>query len=37
MTKRVKRIGCSNIKDLLEQGKLEIVDANTLIEMTTFV
>ena len=37
MTRRVKRIGCSNIKDLLEQGKLEIVDANTLIEMTTFV
>lgn len=37
MTRRVKRMGCSNIKDLIEQGKLEIVDANTLIEMGTFV
>jgi hypothetical protein len=37
MTRRVKRIGCSNIKDLIEQGKLTIVDANTLIEMSTFV
>ena len=37
MTRRVKRIGCSNIKDLIEQNKLEIVDANTLIEMGTFV
>ena len=37
MTRRVKRIGCSNIKDLIEQSKLEIVDANTLIEMGTFV
>jgi hypothetical protein len=37
MTRRVKRIGCSNIKDLVEQNKLEIVDANSLIEMGTFV
>jgi hypothetical protein len=37
MTKRVKRIGCSTIKDLIEQGKLVIKDANTIIEMSTFV
>ncbi len=37
MTKRVKRIGCSTIKDLIEQGKLTIYDANTIIEMATFV
>lgn len=37
MTKKVKRIGCSNIKDLIEQGKLDIYDADTIIEMSTFV
>jgi len=37
MTKKVKRIGCSNIKDLVEQHKIEIVDADTIIEMSTFV
>ena len=37
MTRRVKRIGCSSIKDLIEQKKLLIYDANTIIEMTTFV
>jgi len=37
MTRRVKRIGCSSIKDLIEQRKLTIHDANTIIEMTTFV
>ena len=37
MTKRVKRIGCSSIKDLIEQGKLKINDAQTIVEMSTFV
>lgn len=37
MTKRVKRIGCSSIKDLIEQKKLNICDAQTIIEMSTFV
>ena len=37
MTRRVKRIGCSNIKDLIEQRKIHIVDANTIVEMSTFV
>lgn len=36
MTKRVKRVGCSNLKDLLEQGKLEVYDTNTIIELTSF-
>jgi len=36
MTKRVKRIGCSTLKDFIEQKKLNIVDANTIIEMSTF-
>jgi hypothetical protein len=37
MTKKIKRIGCSNIKDLVEQHKIEIVDADTIVEMSTFV
>ena len=37
MTKKTKRIGCSNIKDIVEQGKLEILDNETIIEMSSFV
>ena len=37
MTRRVKRIGCSSIKDLIEQEKLRIYDAQTIVEMSTFV
>ncbi|OUW45499.1 MAG: hypothetical protein CBD47_08500 [Synechococcus sp. TMED187] len=37
MTRRVKRIGCSTIKDLVEQKKLIVYDAQTIIEMSTFV
>lgn len=37
MTRRVKRIGCSTIKDLIEQKKLEIYDSDTIVEMSTFV
>lgn len=36
MTKRVKRIGCSNVKDLIESGKLEIVDGETINELSSF-
>jgi hypothetical protein len=36
MTKKVKRIGCSNLKDLLEAGKLEVFDRNTISELSTF-
>jgi hypothetical protein len=37
MDKKVKRIGCSNMKDLVEQSKLEIVDAETIVEASVFV
>ena len=36
MTKRVKRIGCSNLKDLIESNKLLVRDADTIQELTTF-
>ena len=36
MTKRVKRIGCSNLKDLIEMSKFKIVDADTISELSTF-
>jgi hypothetical protein len=36
MSKRVKRIGCSNMKDLIEQRRLEIVDSETISEISTF-
>ena len=37
MTRKVKRLGCSGIKDLLEENKLEIVDEDTILEISTFV
>ena len=37
MNRRVKRIGCSAMKDLIEQRKLFVNDSNTIIEMSTFV
>ena len=37
MTRKVKRIGCSGFKDVLENNKLEIVDENTILEISTFV
>jgi len=37
MNKKIKRIGCSNIKDLIEQNKLTVVDADTILELSTFV
>ena len=36
MTKRVKRIGCSNLKDLVELEKLSICDEHTILELSTF-
>ena len=36
MSKRIKRIGCSNMKDLIEQSKLEIIDSETISEISTF-
>lgn len=37
MTKRTKRLGCSGIKDLIEEQKLEICDEQTIMEISTFV
>ena len=37
MTRKSKRLGCTAIKDILEEGKLEIVDENTILEISTFV
>ena len=37
MTRKVKRIGCSAIKDILEEKKLIVHDENTIMEISTFV
>jgi hypothetical protein len=37
MNKKVKRIGCSAIKDIIENNKLHIVDPETILEMSTFI
>ena len=36
-TKQVKRIGCSTLKEMIENDKLIITDFNTISELTTFV
>jgi hypothetical protein len=35
-TKKTKRIGCSNLKDLIEGKKLIITDSDTISELSTF-
>lgn len=37
MTRKVKRLGCSSIKDIIENGKLQLLDENTIIEISTFI
>jgi hypothetical protein len=37
MSPAVKRVGCSNLKTLIEGDKLEVVDFDTISELTTFV
>jgi len=37
MTRKVKRIGCSGFKDLLERNQLHLVDEETIKETSTFV
>ncbi len=37
VNKKIKAIGCSNMKDLIEENKLLIVDKNAISEMTTFI
>ena len=36
MTRRTKRIGCSGFKDLVDENKLDIVDEETIMEISTF-
>lgn len=36
MDRKVKRMGCSSFKDIIENKKLEIVDEQTIIEISTF-
>lgn len=36
VSNKVKRIGCSNLKDLIEKAKLKIVDKDTIEELTYF-
>ena len=37
MTKQVKRIGCSNLKDMIESDKLLVQDFETIQELSTFI
>ena len=37
MTRKVKRLGCSAAKDLFEEGKIKVVDENTIYEASTFI
>lgn len=37
MTKRIKAVGCSNLKDLVENDKLITYDLDTISEMSMFV
>jgi len=37
MSRRIKRVGCSTMKELLEENKLLLVDRATITELMTFV
>ena len=37
MNKKVKRIGCSTLKELLEEHRLELCDRATITELLTFI
>ena len=37
MTRKTKRLGCSALKDLLENNKIAIQDENTIFEASTFI
>lgn len=36
MNRKIKRIGCSNLKDLIEEKRLHVVDLDTISECSTF-
>jgi len=37
INRKTKRLGCSAIKDILENNKLNIIDQDTILEISTFV
>jgi len=37
MTKKIKRVGCSTFKEILEENRLSIVDRVTITELMTFI
>ena len=37
MTKRIKRIGCSTLKELLEENRMSICDRDGITELMTFI
>jgi hypothetical protein len=37
MNKKIKRIGCSTLKELLEENRLSLCDRNTITELMTFI
>ena len=37
MTRKTKRIGCSTLKELMEENKLKVIDKFTIGELVTFV
>lgn len=37
MTRKTKRLGCSGIKDIIENEKMQINDTNTIMEISTFI
>jgi len=37
MTKRIKRIGCSTLKELLEENRMTICDREGITELMTFI
>jgi hypothetical protein len=37
MNRKVKRLGCSSIKDIIETNKLNVYDQNTIYELSTFI
>lgn len=36
-TKKTKRLGCSTLRSFIEKGKLKIVDAETIAQLSTFI
>ena len=37
MSRKIKRIGCSTLKELLEEDRLQLLDRWTITELMTFV